>query len=263
MHKRFYLLVAIGIFICYSWLIEPNWIEVKHHHLVIEGLGARELTIVHLADVHTTRWGPRERKTINIIQTIDADYVFFSGDLLKSTSDLDVGLSFLSALRAKHGVYAVPGNADANLIDAILLRRIPRQGPTYRILMNENLDCGSFTLVGIDDPVRNRHNLVEAFKGVTDSRPIFVITHFHPQSMLLQLEDTGTDMVFSAHTHGGQVGLAALVDLVPYAYRSKYLAGLYSIDGFYLYVTQGVGTNKFPLRFLCRPAIDVFHLRGQ
>jgi predicted MPP superfamily phosphohydrolase len=263
MRKRFYLLAATGIFLCYSGQVEPNWIQVEHHDLSVEGLEARELIIVHIADVHTTRLGPREAKTLRTIEQINPDYIFFTGDLLKSTSDVRIGLTFLSRLKAKYGVYVVPGNADAALIDSIAWKRVPKDGLTYKILMNESVDCGSFILVGIDDPVRCRHNVGEAFADVIDSKPIFVITHFHPESILQDLGQRNVDVVFSGHTHGGQVGLTAVIGLVPYAYRSKYLDGLYALNGFYLHVTKGIGTNKFPLRFLCRPAIDVFHIRGR
>jgi predicted MPP superfamily phosphohydrolase len=70
-------------------------------------------------------------------------------------------------------------------------------------------------------------------------------------------------IIFSGHTHGGQIGFEPLVSRIPYAHRSKFIAGLYKLDGTYLDVTRGVGTNIFPLRFFCRPEVAVFHLRGE
>ena len=259
MRRRYLLLVSIGIFLFYSGLIEPNWITVRTYDIAVEGLPAKEITVVHIADVHIKKVGHRETKTMEIINRIFPDYVFFTGDLLKAGSDVEVGLDFLSKLKARYGVYAVPGNADENLITALERGLVGRGGPNYRVLMNESTDCGSFILVGLDDPVRHRDDVDKAFTGVDRSKPIFALTHFHPDRLLSRMDGIGVDVVFSGHTHGGQTGLTALVGLVPYAYRSDYIAGLYQLDGTWLHVTRGIGTNKFPLRFLCRPEIDVFH----
>ncbi len=265
MRKRFYIFIAIGLFLGYAGLIEPNWIKVRTYDLSIEGL-PRDITVVHIADVHTRRLGFREQEAIRDISRIDPDYVFMTGDLLKSTSQLKSGLEFLSSLRARRGVYMVPGNADGTLVEAIERGDIPRAFSNGRILMNESVDCGDFTLVGIDDAGTCRDDVAKAFSHVSGPKPILVLTHFAAKTLLGKIGNIGdvyVAMVFSGHTHGGQVGSAPLVGRVPYAHTTTYIAGLYKLDGTYLNVTRGVGTNLFPLRFHCRPEIDVFHLKGK
>jgi predicted MPP superfamily phosphohydrolase len=198
-----------------------------------------------------------------MIRRINPDYVFFTGDLIKSTGQLGPGLDFLTSLRAKVGTYVVPGNADMLMTRAIERGRLSKDASGYHILMNESVDCGSFTLVGLGDPVSGEEDIGKAFSGVGEFNPVFVLTHFHPDSLLVDFEDLKVDMVFSGHTHGGQLGLPLIVKLFPYAARSKYIAGLYRYDGFLLSVTRGLGTNIFPFRFLCRPEILVFKLHGE
>jgi predicted MPP superfamily phosphohydrolase len=262
MKKRYYLLIALGILLCYSGLLEPYWISQTTHDLTIDGLGIKELTIVHIADIHTMGFGRRERETIRRIEEIDPDYIFITGDLFSSRARLSSGLTFLAKLRARYGIYLVPGNADGKILSAMRWGRVLRDTLNCGILMNESVDCGPFVLVGIDDPVSGRENTAEAFKGVTHTKPVFVMSHFHPDRLLLEIEHLGADMVFSGHTHGGHIGIAAVVSLFPYANRSKYIAGLYRLNHTYLSVTRGVGTGIFPFRFLCRPEIVVCHLRG-
>jgi predicted MPP superfamily phosphohydrolase len=131
------------------------------------------------------------------------------------------------------------------------------------MLINEHVDCGTFTLVGIDDPVTHRENMYKAFRHVSPSKPIFVLTHFHPDSLLSEFEYRGVDLVFSGHTHGGQTSLVPLIGLVPYAYRSRFTYGLYTIHQLRLVVTRGIGTSIFPFRFLCRPEIVIMKLTGE
>jgi hypothetical protein len=262
MRKRFYIFIAIGAFLAYSGLIEPNWLKVRTYDLTIKGL-PEDVTIVHIADIHTKKPGFREGQVTKIIGRIKPDYVFLTGDIFKSRSKLADGLEFLSGLEAKRGVYVVPGNADETLRKSIERGQTPKAYSNWRILMNESVDCGDFTLVGIDDPVTCRDDLAKAMSGVDRTRPILVMTHFHAKKLLAKLADMNAAIIFSGHTHGGQIGFGPLVSRIPYAHRSKFIAGLYKLDGTYLDVTRGVGTNIFPLRFFCRPEVAVFHLRGE
>jgi hypothetical protein len=261
MRIRLHILVAVALVVLYAGLVEPNWLKVRTYDLAIPGLAA-DLTIVHIADIHTKNIGYRERRTLEVIREIDPDYVMISGDLLRSESEIKAGLTMLSSLQARRGVYFVPGNSDFRLIKAVETGEVPRVFGNWRILMNESVDCGPFVLVGIDDPVRCRDDLVRSFAGVTDGRPVVVMAHFHAKRVLAGLEGRGVDLVLSGHTHGGQIGLGPLVRYVPYAHRSKYVAGLYTVGGYFLHVTRGVGVNLFPFRLLCRPEIAVLHLKG-
>ncbi len=263
MKRKYYLLIGIAAFLLYSAFLEPNWIVLRTYDIRVPGLMAEKITVVHIADIHTTSPGYREARTARMIEEIGPDYVFVTGDLLKSDSKLASGLDFLSRIKSRHGTYLVLGNADGVLEAAIRWKRTGKDSLDYHILINENVDCGAFELVGLDDPVDSRENLDEAFEGIDGTKPILVLTHFHPDSLLAELEVRGTDLVLSGHTHGGHVGFAAIVGLVPYAYRSRYIAGLYSTGQMKLCVTRGVGTNVFPMRFLCRPEVIVINLLGE
>jgi predicted MPP superfamily phosphohydrolase len=261
MRTGIYIIAALALVVCYAAIVEPTWLKVRTYEVLVPGL-ATDITLVHIADIHTKEIGFRERRTLEIIEGIDPDFVLVSGDLLKSDSKLKVGLTFLSGLHARQGVYFVPGNSDYALIRGLETGEVPRAFGNWHILMNESVDCGPFVLVGLDDPVRCRENVARSFLDVDGTKPVFVMAHFHAKRVLAALREHDVDLIFTGHTHGGQIGLGPLVTYVPYAHRSKYVAGFYSVDGARLYVTRGVGTNIFPLRLNCRPEIAVFHLRG-
>ena len=263
MKKRYIVLIALVGVVAYSGLIEPNWISKRTYRLTIQGLGSDTITLVHIADLHTTKHGFLETKAIEVINGVAPDYILFTGDLIKSDGGLRAGLDFLPRLKAKRGTYIVPGNADRLLARSIRRGRLPKDTLDCHVLMNESVDCGDFILVGLDDPVSHREDIEKAFDGIDEFKPVLVMSHFHPDTLLEDLETYNVDMVFSAHTHGGQIGLPIIVKLVPYAARSDYISGFYHYDGFLLSVTKGLGTNIFPLRFLCRPEVLVFELRGE
>lgn len=263
MRKRYYriLTAAVALLLGYSGLVEPNWLKIRTYDLAIPGL-AGEVSIVHIADIHTTKMGFREKRALSEIRRINPDYVFLAGDLLKAGSKLGDGLSFLSGLAAKRAVYMVTGNSDWPIDKGVAAGQIPAAFGNWRILTNESVDCGDFTLVGVADPVTCRDDFAKACAGVAAGKPVLLLTHFYAKRFAAKIDSVGIAMVFSAHTHGGQIGFSPLVSRIPYAHRSQYLAGLYSINGAYLHVTRGVGVNIFPLRLFCRPEIAVFNLKG-
>jgi predicted MPP superfamily phosphohydrolase len=260
--KNIWWLAALIALLIYSGLIEPYWIKVETHELTISGFPEEPVCIVHIADTHTIDLGIREGRLIKMMNDLRPDYIFITGDLLKKHSKLGNGLAFASMLTARKGVFAVCGNSDAVIEKARAKGTLLESTPHLSILFNESVDCGDFTLVGLDDPVTHRADPELALAGVDMSRPVIVLTHFHPDDILRQLAAAGVDMVFSGHTHGGQLGIPTLVKLVPYASRSDYISGLFDVDGLRLHVTKGIGTNIFPFRFLCRPQVDVFYIRG-
>jgi len=263
MTKRnfWWLYILIG-FLIYAGLIEPYWLKVKTYNLTIPGFPARPVCIVHVADTHTTSVSLRERRLVKIVDEIRPDFLFVTGDLLMSNGSLSEGLSFLSMLNAREGVFVVCGNADVAIHRARDRGMLWEDTPNVRFLFNESVDCGAFTLVGLDDPVNYRARPGEALQGVDGTRPVVVLTHFHPDDLLEDLRKAGVDLVLSGHTHGGQLGIRALVRVIPYASRSEYISGLFDLGGCYLNVTKGVGTSIFPFRFLCRPEVDVFYISG-
>jgi predicted MPP superfamily phosphohydrolase len=256
-----WLSILIGL-IVYAGLIEPFWIKVQTHDLTIEGFPEEPVCIVHIADTHTASVGLRERRLIKIVDELRPDYVFITGDLLMGHSSLTEGLSFISMLKVREGVYAVCGNADAAVHDARNRGTLWEKTPHIKFLFNESIDCGGFTLVGIDDPVTYRARPRDALRDVDGAGPVIALTHFHPDDLLEDLREAGVDLVLSGHTHGGQLGIPTLVRHIPYVSRSEYVYGLFDLGGCYLNVTKGIGTNIFPFRFLCRPQADVFYIRG-
>jgi len=260
-HNIWWLSLLTG-FLIYAGLIEPYWIRVKTHNLTIPGFPDEAVSIVHIADTHTIRVGLRERRLVKIMDDLRPDYVFITGDLLRGSRSLIGGLSFASMLKARKGVIAVCGNADAPVHNARRIGTLWEDTPNLKFLFNESMDCGEFWLVGLDDPVTHRARPRHALAGVDGTKPVIVLTHFHPDYILDELREADVDLVLSGHTHGGQLGVPALVRLIPYAARSEYISGLFDLGDFYLNVSKGIGTNIFPFRFLCRPQVDIFYITG-
>jgi predicted MPP superfamily phosphohydrolase len=69
-------------------------------------------------------------------------------------------------------------------------------------------------------------------------------------------------LTLAGHTHGGQVWLPLLGRrVVPSRFGERYAYGHIEEGGRHLFVTSGVGTSIFPIRFLVPPEIALLTLK--
>ena len=79
----------------------------------------------------------------------------------------------------------------------------------------------------------------------------------HKPYFFEDLKDMNPALVFSGHTHGGQVVLAKFGDVnISFAGAvSKYISGLYKNGKSGMYISRGIGSVALPIRFNCSPEI--------
>jgi len=260
------LLSGLGIAVD-AILIEPDWIEVIRTVEYVPGLRptAPDLVLIHLSDLHVVRLGVRERRAIARINDAHPDLIVISGDLTRFGTRREDLEEFLGALHARYGIFAVWGNHDHwnGTAETWGPSALARAGVT--LLRNENqivhVPGGPIVVAGLDDPVTGHDNLKAAMGGVARSAVCLLLSH--TPEIVRDLGNWDIDLVFAGHTHGGQVrlpGLGALV--VPHGTR-PYVEGWFDVRGdARLHVSQGLGWSMIPVRFFCRPRIDVISLRG-
>jgi predicted MPP superfamily phosphohydrolase len=76
--------------------------------------------------------------------------------------------------------------------------------------------------------------------------------------------DGRTDLILCGHTHGGQVRLPFLPPLYLPRFSGRFVEGMFRVGPHAtpLYVTRGIGTSLFPVRFLCPPEITLLRLQA-
>lgn len=106
----------------------------------------------------------------------------------------------------------------------------------------------------------NKGNVRQAMRGVLEGATTILLAH-SPDAIHEAVEE-GVDLVLSGHTHGGQVRLPLIGPLYANTDLGRaYHQGLFRFDGTWLYITRGVGTRAFPVRFLCPPEVTLITLR--
>jgi predicted MPP superfamily phosphohydrolase len=260
-----------------------NW-KVHHVELSFPNLpesfeGKR---IVQISDVHVGSFLHRYhkvQKAIDLINQQDADYVFFTGDLVNNKADEMNGWeSLFSSIRAKKGKFSILGNHDygdyvkweqseekeQNLANLIRMHRTIGFQP----LLNDavQLEEGCW-LLGVENwgkaPFRQSGKLSETLVKVPPTAFKLLLSH-DPSHFDAQVVSTDIDLTMSGHTHGMQFGLERFgIKFSPVSFKYRKWAGLYQVGKQYLYVNRGFGFIGFPGRVGIYPEITLFTFKKE
>jgi len=237
------------------------------------------LTIALISDVHS---GPfmeygLMKHYADVINDMNPDLIFIPGDITNSRKN--ESHAFANAfrdLKAKHGIYGTMGNhdyfSDVNYISDVLKNETPinvlRNDFSHIKINGKDLmvvgtddtrDSGNMTnyvlVKYINDTVNKAGEYLKANSIESSGVPKLLLSH--KPYMFDEVNDVDFDMMFSGHTHGGQVVLFKYADVnISFAATvNKYINGLYSNNGKYLYVSRGLGTVGLPIRLNCPPEI--------
>ena len=266
----FTILLFILVVLLYALLIEPNRIEVSHVDIKDTAL-ARALkgkTAVHVSDLHITQMGKREKEILKIMDELRPDLIFLTGDYVKWKSTYEGALGFLARLDAPMGVWAVMGDYDySSSRKSCLFCHEPGSGePTtqhrVRFLRNAIAQAAfpnrAACLGGID-PESSLNDVAEMPASfLKDKIPAIILSH---NPLIFDSIDKDYDvLILAGDTHGGQVPLPSwLWRMLGYGKNAFYDRGFFQEGLKKMYVSRGVGTSHFPLRFLRAPELVVLH----
>jgi len=254
----------------YGIYFEPYQVEVRHLwfedsqlEIPLEGR-----TVVHLSDLHIRRIGKRERKVLDILDELQPDLVFLTGDYVPWTGDYEAALAFLSKLKAKVGVWAVMGDYDySNSRRSCLFcheqgRVDSNQRHQVRFLRNTiervSLENRFIYIGGIDREGQEHFSDQQRFLDWKGKEPAIIMSH-NPLDFNL-LDDNLDALMLSGDTHGGQLPLPSwLWGLLGYEKNARYNKGLFVKGRKKMFVNSGIGTSHFPIRVLRRPEVVVLH----
>lgn len=245
------LVAAMGAWGLYHALSGPRDVHFEVDRSDRYGLG-RSLKIVQISDVHLglILGIPYLGRLVERINALQPDLVFITGDFFDPEFDADAeAAKLLKTVTAREGVFAVSGNHE--FYAGIGRFQAMMEGAGVPVLDNEIQSTPSgVQIIGIQDQTANRFpalemssDLPKALLSLDPGRPSLLLAH-QPKE-LEPAADKRVDLVFSGHTHNGQVfPFRAIVRL---AY--KYLSGRYRLGpDTELIVNTGTGFWGPPLR---------------
>lgn len=259
--SSFQLISAAMIFIyIFTLLIYGSYMayntKVTNYNISINkklSNGEHKLRVAMISDIHIGQEIGRDRieTMVKEVNEQNPDLVLIAGDIIDSKLqpfiDQHIAEELLK-LKSKYGVYGVLGNHEGfgDKVEDIV-REYSKAG--IKVLRDEvELVDGSFYVAGRNDISlersinEKRKSAEDILKQVDKSKPIFLMDH-QPIEMD-KVEAEGADLMFSGHTHRGQLAPANLITSrmfeLDYGYKKK--------GGLNVIVSSGYGFWGPPIR---------------
>jgi hypothetical protein len=293
--SRYKFLTALGgiiasipfIGILYGMVKGKYNFEVIKKSIAFDGLPKSfdGLKVVHISDMHLgsfPKHHPAVIKAIETINSLDADYVFFTGDIVNNFGyETDEWGEHFAKIKAKKGKFSVLGNHDYGVYtdwpsDAekqanfnqikdfhkeigfeLLLnenRVLEKNGEQIQLIGLENWGAGGFSKHG---------DLEKAYTNLKDEVFSILLSHDPSHWDAQVLNQKKIDLTLAGHTHGMQFGVRlGSFQYSPVQHRYPRWSGLYKEGTQHLYVNKGFGFIGFPGRVGMPPEITLLTLQS-
>ena len=279
-NKKTVLIVSVLVILCLGiWTLWGNIaLEVNEYEIVSDRIpeAFAGFRIAQVSDLHNKDFGEGYGQLLTLLSEINPDIIVVTGDLIDSRqTDLDVALEFAWQAGKIARVYYVSGNHEARVPEYEDLKTgLVKAGVV--ILENQKVQITregkSITLMGIDDPSFQEDYMLgdsesvarQAIEDLKNESDGYTVLLSHRPELFDLYADTGMDLVFSGHAHGGQFRLPFIGGLVApnQGFFPKYDAGQFNEENTTMIVSRGVGNSIIPIRFNNRPEIVLVTLRN-
>ena len=277
-NKRQWLVIIAALLIILAiWIIQGNTRLELTEYIVASSEVPEAFTcfeIAQISDLHNAELGEENSKLLELLSEVEPDMIVLTGDLIDSRrTDIEIALDFAGKAAEIAPVYYVSGNHEARVPEYEQLKMgLTEAGVTVlenqKIQITRNGEC--ITIMGIQDPSFRTDYLFgdaesvsrQAISSLQNESDGFTVLLSHRPELFDLYVDTGVDLVFSGHAHGGQFRLPFLGGVVApnQGLFPKYDSGLFSQGDTNMLVSRGIGNSIIPIRFNNRPEIIVVEL---
>lgn len=271
----FLIIVVVTIFL-YAKYRGIKGLIVKEYRVESEILTSNfsGLKIVHFSDLLYKSTVDKDgvKNLVKRINELKPDIVVFTGDLINKNAkitneDIEFLETELESISVKIGKYAIYGDEDYSVES---YKTIMEKGK-FKILNNsydeifyKNND--SMFIVGLPSSLKEEVKLEEAFAFYKeDEKRKFIIVLVHDGKTIKFLDESTyeVDLVLGGHSLNGSVVIpyygGVFIDDGSYKYyQEHYSKGITDI-----YISSGIGTNKYPYRIFNKPSFNLYRLKAQ
>lgn len=264
-----FIILVISSFLIYSMLIEPNLLEVKEYKLETSKIeeNFHGYKIVQFSDInYGTSFTEKDlEKTINKINKLKPDIVFFTGNLINKNVTIDEKtekkiIKLLNKLETPLYKFAIYGSSDYNdTFEKIMYES------SFKILDNEstliyNKDETPIMITGFNNNKKEQdYTIVTNPINEIDTTNFYKIILTHNPNVIDEIKSYNPDLVLSGKTLGGYIDLAFTKPLL-LDESIRYYEDYQKINQTRLYISSGLGTEKVSMRFNNLPSINLYRL---
>lgn len=279
--RHILLNVIIFIIVCFTFMflyakyVGIKGIKVKEYKVESKILTQNfsGIKIVHFSDLLYKSTINLEdiKELVDKINTLKPDIVVFTGDLVNKNykikeEDKNKLIDELSKIEVKINKYAIYGDYDFSNIyyEEIMTKS------GFIILYNSYEEIyykanESIYIVGLPSSIKEKIDLNKAFEFYSDENRKYTILLIHDGNTMKYLNDSSyeIDLILGGHSLNGSIVLpyfgGVFIDKDSYKYSNEY----YNKGITDIYISSGLGTNKYQYRLGNKPSFNLYRLKAQ
>jgi len=253
MKKLLITLLIISAVVLYIFF-KPFSLDIKEYRLHIQGApeSFEGFKIIHFSDTLFTDENINNIATItNTINSLNADTIVFTGDLIKeplSENNKEKLIQNLSSLESNYK-YFIKGDQDNDDCINILIQS------SFTFLDNSS----SYIFNNTENPILlvGGDNIAsDSIKSDENITPFLTLALIHKPDYVDNLEEYNIDFAFAGHSLGGEVRIPFFGSLFKSNGAKKYTNDKYKN----LFVSYGIGLNKSSVRIFNNPSVNVYRI---
>lgn len=273
--KILIIVLLISLVYIYARYIGTIGIKVKVYNVVNENLPESfdGFTIAHFSDMElgTTFNIENLPDLVEKINNLKPNIVVFTGDIVHSNCSLTLKekkilIEELGKIDPEIGKYSVRGDDDVytDLYNEVMTAANFKDiSNSYELIYYKGLT--PIVMYGLDSLNANRQDYNKTFSYPQDNddtnyMATYRILLAHEPDSVDFIKDYNISLMLSGHSHNSEFNIPFLKDFYNIKGASKYYDENYKINGMELYISSGLGTSKFKIRFMDKPSISLYKL---
>ena len=268
------IVISLLVFL-YSKYIGAKMFYVKEYPLYSTTIdnSYNGLKIAHLSDIHYGLGMTKNdlEKIVKDVNSLKPDIIVFTGDLVNknvklSNDDKEFLINSLTSMHASIGKYAIYGDYDYSFdnYESIMIKS------DFKVLNNSYDEILYKTddplyIVGLPSSIKDTVKVSDAFSFYKDENRRYIICLVHDGNTIKYLDDSNyeVDLVLGGHSLNGSVVIPYYGPLFVDKNSGKYYQEEYTKGITKIYISSGLGTNKYNYRFNNKPSFNLYRLKAQ
>lgn len=268
------LIIIILSLTIYINLIGTKFIEVKEYKLqtTLLPISFNGLKIVHFSDIHygTTINSNELKNMVDKINQLKPDIIFFTGDLIDKNIKIDDKtkqeiIDILSKLECKEYKYAIYGDEDYSndnykeIIEASDFKLLDNESTLLYYKNNTPIQITGYNAIDTSPDYSIINNPINEI----ETNNLYKIVLVHEPDAYINIKDYNPNLILSGNTLGNLINITGIKNLFMNKNATKYYEEYYNENNTDIYISTGLGTSNYKIRFNNRPSFNLYRIYTQ
>ncbi len=262
------VVLLIGLYL-YARYVEHNKLIMKEYKIASDKIPENfsGVKIAHISDLYfgNTTNIKNVDTLVERVNTMKPDLILFTGNIygnnIKKEEEL---IKSLSRLESKLGKYAVKGKNDYfkdydSFMKSIGFNVLENN---YELIYKDTIT--PIFLCGLNSSLKEEVSLVTCADYFKETKEEFYqIYMIHESDNIKKLVDnTDANLVLTGNSLGGYIRVPIYGPLFKPTGSKNYMNEYYKFEDVEVFVSTGIGTDKYAYRFLNKPSFNLYRLKS-